>query len=299
MLSISVDKCTNNIVTRLIGVLDDRTYRQVHDAVIKAAVDGLPAVIIDVDGLEVHSDRCWAVFTSARWRVPPWPDVVIALACRDPLVRQRLTDLSVARYTPVYSSVAAATAAIGEGSCRYVHRAWEKFGPHSFSVRATQIFVREHLMAWSMLDKIPVTSTVATVFVENALNYTRDGWDVRLEATSENVVVAVSDTSSTPAIRRGRARAIAPRTWTSWPRRAAAGGAHQPLVAKRCGRRSILTTRSPESRNCSSDAAAPFRRRRERSVPARSARQTVRPTGRGAPVRPTSRELTAPAGRGW
>jgi hypothetical protein len=75
MLSISVDKCTNNIVTRLIGVLDDRTYRQVHDAVIKAAVDGLPAVIIDVDGLEVHSDRCWAVFTRARWRVPPWPDV--------------------------------------------------------------------------------------------------------------------------------------------------------------------------------------------------------------------------------
>jgi hypothetical protein len=204
-------------------------------------------VIIDVDRLEVHSDRCWAVFTSARWRVPPWPDVVIALACGDPLVRRRLTDLSVARYTPVYSSVAAATAAIGEGSCRYVHRDCEKFGPHSLRVRATQIFVREQLMAWSMLDRIPVTSTVATVFVENALNYTRDGWDVRLEAPSENVVVAVS----------------------------------------------------PESRNCSSDAAAPFRRRRERSVPARSARQTVRPTGRGAPVRPTSREPTAPAGRGW
>jgi hypothetical protein len=205
MLSISVDTCTDNIVMRLVGVLDDRTYRQVHDAVIKAAVDGLPAVIIDVDGLEVHNDRAWAVFTSARWRVPPWPDVVIALACRDPLVRRRLTDLSVARYTPVYSSVAAAAAAIGEGSCRYVHRAQEKFGPHSFSVRATQIFVREHLMAWSMLDRIPVTSTVATVFVENALNYTRDGWDVRLEATGENVVVAVSDTSSTPAIRRERA----------------------------------------------------------------------------------------------
>jgi hypothetical protein len=205
MLSISVDTCGNNTVMRLVGLLDDRTYRQVHDAVIKAAVDGLPALIIDIDRLEVHRDRAWAVFTSARWRVPPWPDVVIALACRDPLVRQRLTDLSVARYTPVYSSVAAATAAIGEGSCRYVHRAREKFGPHSFSVRATQMFVREHLMAWSMLDRVPVTSTVATVFVENALNYTRDGWDVRLEATTENVVVAVSDTSTTPVIRRERA----------------------------------------------------------------------------------------------
>jgi hypothetical protein len=205
MLSISVDTCTDNIVMRLVGVLDDRTYRQVHDAVTKAAVDGLPAVIIDVDGLEVPSDRAWAVFTSARWRVPPWPDVVIALACRDPLVRRRLTDLSVARYSPVYSSVAAAAAAIGEGSCRYVHRAREKFGPHSFSVRATQIFVREHLMAWSMLDRIPVTSTAATVFAENALSYTRHGFDVRLEATSDDVLVAVSDASTTPVIRRERA----------------------------------------------------------------------------------------------
>jgi len=205
MLSISVDTCTNNIVMRLVGVLDDRTYRQVHDAVIKAAVDGLPAVIIDVDRLEVHSDRAWAVFTSARWRVPPWPDVVIALACRDPLVRRRLTDLSVARYTPVYSSVAAAAAAIGEGDCRYVHRAREQFGPHSFSVRATQIFVREHLMARSMLGKIVVASTVATVFAENALSYTRHGFDVRLEATSEDVLVAVSDSSTTPLIRRERA----------------------------------------------------------------------------------------------
>jgi hypothetical protein len=205
MLSIRVDACADNVIMRLVGVLDDRTYRQVHDAVIKAAVEGRPAVIIVVDGLEVPNDRAWAVFTSARWRVPPWPGVVIALACGNPQVRRRLTDLSVARYTPVFSSVAAALAAIGEGSCRYVHRAREKFGPHSFSVRATQIFVREHLMAWSMFDRIPVTSTAATIFVENALNYTRDGWDVRLEATSENVVVAVSDTSTTPVIRRERA----------------------------------------------------------------------------------------------
>lgn len=210
MLTTSIEARTDDIVVRLIGLLDARTYGQVRDEVIKAAADGPAAVIIDIDGLEVSSDRAWSVFTSARWHVPQWPDVVIALACSDAVVRRRLADLSVTRYVPVYSSVAAATAAIGEGSCRYSHRVREKFGPHSFSVRATQIFVREHLMAWSMLDRIAVASTVATVFAENALSYTRDGFDVRLEATSEDVLVAVSDASATPVIQRKRAPGSSP-----------------------------------------------------------------------------------------
>jgi anti-anti-sigma regulatory factor len=228
MLTTSVEARADNIVMRLVGVLDARTYAQVRDEVLKAAVDAPAAVIIDIDGLEVRSDRGWSVFTSARWHVQQWPDVVIALACRDPLVRQRLTDLSVTPYVPVYASVAAATAAIGEGSCRYLHRAREEFGPHSFSVRATQIFVRGHLMAWSMLDKIPVTSTVATVFAENALSYTSHGFDVRLEATGADVLVAVSDTSTTPAIQRERPPDTRPtgldivaalcRRWGSTPR---------------------------------------------------------------------------------
>jgi len=195
---------------RLVGVLDNSTYDQLRDAVIKAAMDRPAAVIIDIDGLDVRSDSALAAFTSARWQVPQWPDVVIALACGDAMLRQRLADLSVARYVPVYPNVAAATAAIVAGDCLYLHRARERFGPHSFCVRATQIFVRDYLMAWSMLDKVPVTSTVATVFVENALSYTKRGFDVRLEASSEDVLVAVSDTSSTPVIRRERAAGRSP-----------------------------------------------------------------------------------------
>lgn len=210
MLTITTQACADNVVMRLVGVLDDRTHWQVYDAVIKAAVDAPAAVIIDVDGLEVRDDRAWTVFTSARWHVQQWPDVVIALACSDAVVRQRLTDLSITRYLPVYPSAAEAAAAIRGGRCRYLHRACESFGPHSFSVRATQIFVRGHLKAWSMFDKIPVASTVATVFVENALSYTRNGCDVRLEGTDGAVVVAVSDTSTTPAIRCERAPGSTP-----------------------------------------------------------------------------------------
>ena len=87
---------------------------------------------------------------------------------------------------------------------RYVHRAREQFGPHTHSVNSALMFVRDHLMAWSMRDKIAIASTVTTVFAENALSYTRSGFDIRLEGTTDEVVVAVSDASPNLAVRRER-----------------------------------------------------------------------------------------------
>jgi hypothetical protein len=86
----------------------------------------------------------------------------------------------------------------------YVHRAREQFGPHAHSVNAALMFVRDHLTAWSMRDKIAVASTVTTVFVENVLSYTRSGFEIRLEVTADDVVVAVSDASPNLAVRRER-----------------------------------------------------------------------------------------------
>jgi hypothetical protein len=87
---------------------------------------------------------------------------------------------------------------------RYVHRAREQFGPQGHSVNSAVTFVRDHLMAWSMRDKIAVASTVTTVFAENALSYTRSGFDIRLEGSTDEVVVAVSDASPSLAVRRER-----------------------------------------------------------------------------------------------
>ena len=88
---------------------------------------------------------------------------------------------------------------------RCVHRAREQFGPHGHSVTFALMFVRDHLEAWSMRDKLAVASTVTTVFAENALSYTRSGFDIRLEGTTDEVVVAVSDVSPSLAVRRERA----------------------------------------------------------------------------------------------
>ena len=196
---------TGVTVLRLAGVLDVRSYPQVRDSVMKAALDAGSALIVDVDELEARDDHVWTVFTSARWENQQWPDIPIALVSADPVVRRRLRDyLSVARYLPVYSSVATAVDAIGDGDCRHRHLACEQFGPHAHSVHAALMFVRDHLVAWSMRDKIAVASTVTTVFAENALCYTRGGFDIRLEGTTDEVVVAVSDASPTLAVRRER-----------------------------------------------------------------------------------------------
>ncbi|OBK44698.1 STAS domain-containing protein [Mycobacterium kubicae] len=191
-------------VIRLSGVLDARTYRQARDAVIKAALDQCTAVIVDVDDLEVPDDSGWAAFTSARWHVCQWPEVVIALACAKPAVHQRLARLSISRYVPVYASVAAATMAIGQGTCRYRRRAVMRVGPHESTIGAMRFFVCDHLTRWSMPTKVPVAHTVATILVENALRYTSNGCDLRLESADHDIVVAVSDESAAPAIRRER-----------------------------------------------------------------------------------------------
>ena len=210
MLTTEAETVHGNAVLRLSGVLHARTYLQVRDAVIKTALDVPTAVIVDVDDLAVPDDRAWAVFTSARWHVHRWPQVVIALACSDAAVRERLEGLLISRYVPVFSSVAAAAQAIGDGNCRYRLHASRKIGPHEFDIKDAQSFITDHLMQWSMAPKIPVVLTVATIFVENALIHTGRECELRLETIDEDIVVAVSDAGTAPAIRRERAPAGVP-----------------------------------------------------------------------------------------
>ncbi|WIM89252.1 STAS domain-containing protein [Candidatus Mycobacterium wuenschmannii] len=204
MFTSTVDAQSDAAVMRLSGILNARTYQEIRDSVVKVAVDEARAVIVDVNNLDVRDGESWAVFTSARWCVQQWPEVPIVLVSSDPAVRARLTALSVARYVPVYDTVAAAHEALGDGTCRYLHRAREWFEPSPCSVNTALLFVHEHLLAWSMRDRVPVASTVVTVFAENALAHTRAGFDIRLEGTDDEAIVAVSDSSHALAVRQER-----------------------------------------------------------------------------------------------
>ena len=195
---------TGVTVLRLTGVLDADDYPQVSDSLVKAALRAGPALIVDIDGLRARDGRVWGVFTGARWPIQQWPEIALALVSSDPAVQRRLGDVSVGSYLPVYSTVAAAADAIADGDCRHRHRARERFGPHPCSVNSALMFVRDHLEAWSMRDKIAVASTVINVFAENALSHTRSGFDIRLEGSTDEIFIAVSDASPVLAVRRER-----------------------------------------------------------------------------------------------
>lgn len=131
------------------------------------------------------------------------------------------------------------------------------------------MFVRNHLMDWSVFEKIPVVTAVVTAFIENALRHNGDGCDLRLEGTDEGVFISVTDV---PELRCEHV---------------------QFGLSARGSRRHDHRNRP------TAPVTAQLKRRRERSGRARNARRTARPTGRGAPQRPTNREPIAPAGHGW
>lgn len=209
-LTASIDSLAGNAVIRLTGALDVSTYRQARDIIVKAALDGHFAVIVDVDALDVRDDHAWSVFTSARWHVHCWPDVEIVLACADPVIRERLTRLSIDRYVPVVADVVAALAAIGDGTRDRRRRARVQLPSDESAIGIARTFICDRLQAWTMTGQIAMALTVATIFVENAIDHSDGGCDVRLEGTSDDIVVAVSDFSTAPAVRHEREPGSAP-----------------------------------------------------------------------------------------
>ena len=55
------------------------------------------------------------------------------------------------------------SAGVSDVRSRHVHLAREQFGPHAHSVNSALMFVRDHLEAWSMRDKIAAAGTVTAV----------------------------------------------------------------------------------------------------------------------------------------
>jgi anti-anti-sigma factor len=187
-------------VLTLDGVLDSTTYLNVRDAVIKAALDEPPAVLIDVNALDVPASTAWSVFTSARWHVSTWPDVPIVLVCGHPGRRRTIERSGVTRYVPLHPTIDAALAALTDGR-RARRRARIELPASLASLRRAREFVAEWLGEWSHPALIAVATVVVNVFVENVLQHTASGPVLILESNGKAVTVSVQDDSSTPAAR--------------------------------------------------------------------------------------------------
>lgn len=183
------------------GVLDSSTYRELRDAIVKAALDEPRAVVVDVDELSVPYESAWSVFTSARWYVSTWPDVPILLVCSHAQRRQEIARCGVARYVPVHPAHEAAVDAIADCSTRGRRRARTELPISPRSIGRARGLVTDWLVAWGQEDLIPVAATVATVFVENVLAHTQSAPVLIVESYHDTVTVAVEDGSPLPAAR--------------------------------------------------------------------------------------------------
>ncbi len=178
------------------GVLDSSTYRCVRDTVIKAALDEPRAVIVDVNGLSAPSASAWTVFTCARWHVSVWPDVPILLVCAAPRVRRAIAAGGVPRYVPVHPTREVALDAVRGRSLHLRRRARTKLPRSGGSVALARGAVTDWLTEWNSAELIPVAATVATIFVENALDHTESAPALIVESHRGTVTVAVEDGSA-------------------------------------------------------------------------------------------------------
>jgi hypothetical protein len=182
------------------GVLDNTAYLPLRDKIIQEALEEPVAVMIDVSDLAVPVASAWRVFTSARWHVDTWPNVAIALVCRNTAGRDAVARSGATRHVAVYPTVESALDALGEtGSHRNRHRARADLPATSGSMQRARELVTEWLTAWSQLELIAVTKVVVTAFVENVLQHTDSRPRVRLESDGATVAVAVEDSSRTRA----------------------------------------------------------------------------------------------------
>ncbi|ORA37878.1 hypothetical protein BST20_12155 [Mycobacterium branderi] len=196
-LSITTTPAADACVLTVGGILDDTTYRPLHDAIVKAALDEPAAVITDISRLAIREEPALAVFTSARWRVADWPDIPMGLVCAHRHGQSALRRNGITRYVPVYATVeSAVTDLVAQGARRYRRRASADLPAHESSIARCREMVNHWLTGWSRTDFCHAASTVAAILVEDVLADTDTKFAIRLETDGSTVAVAVQYVST-------------------------------------------------------------------------------------------------------
>jgi hypothetical protein len=183
------------------GTLDNFTYSDLRNAIIKAALDEPDAVIVDISGLDVPCKSALSVFTSARRHVSTWPDIPILLVCAPEGLRAALRAGGVTRYVPAYETLDEALASVTETRGTVRRRARAQLPADCTSPAIARTMVSEWLTTWERTSLIPAASTVATILVENVLAYTESAPSLIVEHKGDALTVAVEDESHQPASR--------------------------------------------------------------------------------------------------
>jgi hypothetical protein len=189
------------VVLTVEGVLDNSSSAALRDITMKATLDKPSAVIVNVSALRVPAESAWSTFIGVRWHGRTRPEVLIILVCADRATRDAINRSEVARFMPVYSTEKGAMKALARLTRRTLRHADAELPANLTSLRESRRLVREWLTAWSQSALIPVALVVVNVFVENVLEHTGSVPLMRVETDGATATIAVSDDSSTPALR--------------------------------------------------------------------------------------------------
>jgi anti-anti-sigma regulatory factor len=189
------------VVLTVEGVLDNSSSAALRDIIVKATLDEPSAVLVNVTALRVPAESTWSSFIGVRWQVHTRPGVPIVLVCADRAARETITRSEVARFMSVYATEKSAMKALDRLTGRTVRHADAELPASLTSLRESRRLVREWLTAWSQSALIPVALVIVNVFVENVLEHTGSVPVMRVEADGTTATIAVSDGSSTPAVR--------------------------------------------------------------------------------------------------
>jgi anti-anti-sigma factor len=200
-LAVSMRTDQSAVVLTVEGVLDTANSAALRDTIVKATLDESSAVIVDVSAVRVSAESAWSTLIGARWQGLTKPDVPIVLVSTDRAAREAITRRDVAHFMPVYSTEKGAMKALGRLTDRTIRHADAELPANLTSLRESRRLVREWLTAWSQSALIPVALVVVNVFVENVLEHTGSVPMVRVETDGATATVAVSDRSTTPALR--------------------------------------------------------------------------------------------------
>lgn len=183
------------------GVLDTANSAALLDSIFKAIRQGPSAVIVDVTALRAPEESAWSTLMSARWQNDRRPDIPVLLVCANRTSREVIERSGVARLLPVFATDKTALKAVARLARTKVHRAKAELPAHLSSLRESRQLVREWFTAWSQPGLIPVALVVVNVFIENVLEHTDSQPLMIIECDGRSATIAVSDTSSTPAMR--------------------------------------------------------------------------------------------------
>lgn len=184
------------LVLRPVGELTMATYADLRDGLLKCAAQEPPAIVVDLDDIQVSGTASLAVFPAVWMRICDWPGVPMVLAVTHQPLRTLLDTSAIPWFVPTYRSVTDALTALESAPPR--RRRTMQLSCDPGCARWVRRVVEQTCHEWDVTQIATDAELVACELAENLIRHARsDGW-LRLELRGTALTIAVADASPCP-----------------------------------------------------------------------------------------------------